>query len=105
MSVPRTVADVIRQHVTLEVEGIDRRYLNVYQPKLQSERGVASFFHYHRGHLFASSALMDPITKDFIQQIETFVQQHGVELITCGKGQRKNDLAADYRALFQGSDG
>jgi hypothetical protein len=25
MSVPRTVAEVIREHVTLEVEGIDRR--------------------------------------------------------------------------------
>src|SRR5258707_1367385 len=47
MSVPRTVAEVIHQHVTLEVEGIDRMYLNVYQPRLQSERGVASFFRYH----------------------------------------------------------
>jgi hypothetical protein len=105
MSVPRTVADVIRQHVTLEVEGIDRMYLNVYQPKLQSERGVASFFRYHRGQRFASSALMDPITKDFLQQIETFVQQQDVDLVTFGKGQRKDDLAADYRARFQGSEG
>ena len=32
MSLPRTVADVLRDHVTLEVEGIDRMYLNVYQP-------------------------------------------------------------------------
>jgi hypothetical protein len=38
MSVPRTVAAVIRQHVTLEVEGIDRMYLNIYQPNLQSEK-------------------------------------------------------------------
>jgi hypothetical protein len=30
MSVARTVTEVIRQHVTLEVEGIDRMYLNVY---------------------------------------------------------------------------
>jgi hypothetical protein len=29
MSIPRSVADVIRGHVTLEVEGIDRMYLNV----------------------------------------------------------------------------
>ena len=55
MSVPRTVADVIRHHVTLEVEGIDRMYLNVYQPKLQHEAGVAAFFRFHRGHTFASS--------------------------------------------------
>jgi hypothetical protein len=43
MSVARTVAEVIRQHVTLEVESIDRMYLNVYQPMLPSERGVALF--------------------------------------------------------------
>lgn len=37
MNVPRTVAEVIRDHVTLEVEGIDRMYLNVHQPKLQTD--------------------------------------------------------------------
>ena len=66
MSVPRTVADVLRRHVTLEVEGIDRMYLNVYQPRLQCEGQVAAFFRCHRGHTFASSALMDPMTKAFI---------------------------------------
>src|SRR5438552_12790423 len=40
MSIPRSVADVIQNHVTLEVEGIDRMYLNVYQPKLQMEKGA-----------------------------------------------------------------
>jgi hypothetical protein len=105
MSLPRSVAEVIREHVTLEVEGIDRMYLNVYQPKLQSERGVASFLRFHRGHLFASSALMDPITKDFIQRIEGFAQQHGLDLLTFGKKQRKDDVAAAYRARFQGSEG
>ncbi len=60
MSIARTVTEVIRQHVTLEVESIDRLYLNVYQPRLQSGRGVASFLRFHRGHTFASSALMDP---------------------------------------------
>ena len=35
MSLPRTVADVLNEHVTLEVECIDRMYLNVYQPRLQ----------------------------------------------------------------------
>ena len=43
MSIPRSVADVLENHVTLEVEGIDRMYLNVYQPKLQMEKGAACF--------------------------------------------------------------
>jgi hypothetical protein len=29
MSLPQTVADILSKHVTLEVEGIDRMYLNV----------------------------------------------------------------------------
>ena len=59
MTLPRSVADVLKDHVTLEVEGIDRMYLNVYQPRLQTDRGVAAFFRFHRGETFASSALMD----------------------------------------------
>jgi hypothetical protein len=43
MSIPQTVAEVLREHVTLEVEGIDRMYLNVYVPALQRAGGVASF--------------------------------------------------------------
>jgi len=66
MSLPRSVAEVLKQHVTLGVEGIDLLYLNVNQPRLQTDRGVAAFFRYHRGATFASSVLMDPISKSFI---------------------------------------
>ena len=62
-------------HVTLEVESIDRMYLNVYQPRLQFDRGVVSYFRFHRGHTFASSALMKPISNAFIADVERFIQQ------------------------------
>jgi hypothetical protein len=32
MSVPRRVSEVLTDHVTLEVEGIGRMYLNAYMP-------------------------------------------------------------------------
>ena len=105
MSVPRTVAEVIAQHVTLEVEGIDRMYLNVYQPKLQTPQAVAAFFRFHRGHTFASSVLMEPISKAFIRQLEAFAQRQGIDLITFAKGERKDDRAARYRARCQGQEG
>ena len=35
MSIPRTVTEVLKEHVTLEVEGIDRMYLNVYVPAIR----------------------------------------------------------------------
>ena len=105
MSLPRTVAAVLREHVTLEVEGIDRMYLNVYMADLQREQGVVWFLRHHRGHPFASSALMDPISKAFIAAIEGFVKRHGVPLLSFAKGQRKDDVAAEYRAAFTGAEG
>ncbi len=47
MSLPRSVAEVLREHVTLELESIDRMYFNVYVPQLQREPGVATFFRVH----------------------------------------------------------
>ena len=40
MTIPQSVAEILKQHVTLEVEGIDRIYLNVYVPRLQIVEGV-----------------------------------------------------------------
>src|SRR5271170_5351286 len=105
MSVPRTVAEVIREHVTLEVEGIDRMYLNVYQPKLQHDRGVITFFRYHRKQPVVSSALMEPISTAFVKNIEAFVQENGIPFFTFDKRQRKDDVAAAYRASSPGSEG
>jgi len=105
MSIPRTVADVLRQHVTLEVEGIDRMYLNVYVPALQRAGGVASFFRFHLGNRFASSALMDPITKAFLAHMEQFAKQEEVPVVHFEKGQRKDDVAAAYRKKFRGEEG
>jgi len=105
MSVPRTVAEVIREHVTLEVEGIDRMYLNVYQPKLQHEGGVASFFRFHRGYTFASSVLMEPISAAFIAAVEAFVEKNAIPMVTFAKKQRKDDIAAQYRARSDGREG
>ena len=105
MSVARSVAEVLSEHVTLAIEGIDRMYLNGYVPKLQYEMGVVGFFRKHLGYTFASSALMDPITKRFIASIEAFVRERGVPLIPFKKGQRKDTVAASYRARFVPEEG
>src|SRR5664279_2587691 len=105
MSLSRSVFEVLSQHVTLEVEGIDRMYLNVFVPALQRAGGVASLFRFHRGHRFASSALMDPITKAFIAQMEQFAKQEEVPIVAFKKGQRKDDVAAEYRKKFTAQEG
>jgi len=105
MTVARSVSDVLDDHVTLEVECIDRMYLNVYQPRLQHVNGVVWFFRGHRGATFASSALMDPISKGFVAGIHRFCRERDVPLVDFVKGQRKDDLAHEYLADFQVEEG
>jgi hypothetical protein len=105
MSVPRSVAQILREHVTLKVESLDRMYLNVYIPRLQHERGVVGFFRFHRGHPFASSALMEPISKAFIRALEAFAAQAAVPLLTFAPRQRKDDVMAEHLARFTAAEG
>ena len=105
MTLARTVSDVLAEHVTLGLECIDRLFLNVFQPRLQHVNGVVSFFRVHRGATFASSALMDPITKEFVGAIHRFCGDQDVPLIDFPKGVRKDDLAHDYLAAFAGEEG
>jgi hypothetical protein len=104
MTLPRSVADVLDRHVTFEIESIDRMYLNVYQPLLQYPRGAAGFFHFHRGHQFASSALMAPMTKAFVTSIHDFVDRHGLDLVHFAKDQRKDDVTQSYLADHDGTE-
>ena len=105
MSLPRTVDEILSGHTTLEVESIDRMYLNVYVPGLQYESGVAALFRAHRGQLFASSALMAPMSQAFVAAIDALVAEHALPLISFAKGQRKDDVMAEHLGQFTGDEG
>ena len=105
MSILQSVAEVLRKHVVVEVEGIDRMYLNVYQPKLQTEKQAACFFRYERGQPVASSSLMGVMTNAFLRQVESFIERHQIPVVAFKKGQRKDDVALEHLARFQGNEG
>src|SRR6266496_5533431 len=105
MTVPRTVAEILRDHVALEVEGIDRMYLNAVVPILQTEGGIAWFFREVRGYSFASSALMAPMTRGFVDALESFARSNHLDVVTFEKKQRKEDVAAEYLRRFRGEEG
>jgi hypothetical protein len=104
MTLPRSVADVLSGHVLFELESIDRMYLNVWQPRLQHGAGAAAFFTSHRGFAYASTALMDPMTRAFVADIHHFTDASGLDLVHFGK-ERKDDLTQRYLAGFTGTEG
>jgi hypothetical protein len=96
--VSQNVAEIIQKHVTLEVESIDRMYLNGYVPGLQTEGGFVHFVRKHLGYPIASTAVISPLSKAFVQAIEAFAKQQ-VDVVTFGKHQRKDDVTS-YQRLF-----
>jgi hypothetical protein len=87
------------------LECIDRIYLNPYEPKLMWPGGVVGFFKGHRQMPFASSALMDPISKEFVADIHRFIKNEGLDLVHFAAAQRKDDVALAYLAEHDGTEG
>jgi hypothetical protein len=104
MTVARSAGDVLSDHTVFEIECIDRMYLNVWVPRLAYGAGVQGFFVGHRGHHYASTALMDPMTKAFVADVHGFVGARGLELVSFGK-ERKDDVAQQFLARFTGTEG
>ena len=105
MTIARTVAEVLEDHVTLEIEGIQRMYLNLYVPILQCPRGGRLLWSKHRGHRFASSALMAPMTVEFVRSIKRFAKVEGIDIVSFKKRQREDDVAREYLEKFPGEEG
>ena len=100
-----SLASIMRDQVALSVTCLDRLYLNGYVPTLQSPGQLVRFCREHLGKPIASPALFRPLHDRFVNDVETFAQQQRVPLIHFVRGQRKDDVAAGYRARFQAAEG
>lgn len=99
------VHELIRDHVTLSIRCLDRLYLHAYLPKLQTSGGLCYFLRDHLGHPIPSPALFAPMLDRFVGAIKTYATAQDVPLITFERGQRKDDVVADYRARRPMADG
>ena len=101
----QTVRELLEGKVVLDIEGIDRLYLNLYQPMLQTGGGVTTFFKGHRGAKVASTTLMAPMTHTFVKAIHDFAKREGVEIVAFDKGQRKDEVTRERLKTFCASEG
>jgi hypothetical protein len=104
MTLPRSVSEVLAARVQSEIESIDRMYLNVFVPELQRTGQVVGFLMRHRGAPIASTALVAPMSKQFVADVYEFAAAHDVPVVHFGKGQRKDDVMREHLAEFTGTD-
>src|SRR5436190_7447108 len=91
-----TVNDVLDGHVVLDIECLDRVYLNAYVPILQSSGQVVAFMTQHLGMPIPSPALMEKISTRFRRAVESFAEANGIPWVRFEKDARKADVMAPY---------
>jgi len=101
----KNVAEILQDHVTFELEAIDRLYLNAYVPSLQTGGGFVYFVKTQLGARVPSTMMVAPMTERFVAAIDRFVTTERIDLVTFEKGQRKDDIARQYLARCEAEEG
>jgi hypothetical protein len=100
-----TIDELLREHVTLEIECLDRLYLNGYVPTLQMSGQLVTFLTQHRGQPIPSPALLQRMGDAFVQATRDFAAAQQIPLLHFERGVRKDDVAAEQRAQFARAEG
>lgn len=99
------INDLLRQHVTLDIECLDRMYLNGYVPNLQVPGQLVNFLMHHRGNPIPSPALLRQMGDAFLRSLQAFAQQSNIPIVHFERGARKDDVAAEHRNSFTAAEG
>ena len=99
------IETVLRDCVTLNVDCIDRLYLNGYIPLLQRPGNLWWFFHEHRRQPFMSPTLITQANDAFVASIRAFADEHQVPIVHFERGVRKEDVAQQRLAKWKGGEG
>ena len=92
MAATVTVNDLLDGHVVLDIECLDRIYLNGYVPNLQVAGQVASFMTQHLGYPIPSPAIMEKIGTRFRRAVSEFAEAEHIPVVRFGKNDRKIEV-------------
>jgi hypothetical protein len=99
------IETILRDHVTLQLECIDRLYLGGYVPALQRPGQLAYFLRDHRGYPVPSPALLNQMTERFVGSIKEFARRHQIPVVHFDPKERKDDVAKRRLARFRRDEG
>ena len=90
-------ADILDGHVSLDIECLDRIYLNGYVPNLQVGGQVVQFLAL-RGFPIPSPVVVGRIGDQFRRAVRSFADANQIPMIKFGKGDRKVERMRPYLA-------
>jgi len=82
------INDVLTGHVGLDLDCIDRLYLNCYVPNMAVGGQVARFLTEHLGNPIPSPALLEKIGNRFRREVKAFAAEHEIPILQLKKPDR-----------------
>lgn len=95
-----TVKDVLTDKVTLDIECVDRVYMNEYVKSLQLPGGLIIFIRELLGFPIPSPIVLPPVTKRFRAAVEKFASDQGLTIVDFARNEAKDDTARLHLAKF-----
>src|SRR5579859_7910885 len=93
-----TVNDMLEGHVVLDIECLDRIYLNAYVPILQTSAQVVAFLSGHLGFPFPSPVLFRQLGERFRRAVGSFAEANGIPWVRFGKDETKLEIMQPHLA-------
>jgi hypothetical protein len=100
-----TVKEILTNKIALDIECVDRVYLNGYIKYLQLPGGMITFIREQMGFPIPSPILLPPFTNEFRTRVEKYAKEQGIDIVDFAKGEDKDEKAHLQLAKFEKKEG
>src|SRR5580692_13028877 len=100
-----TIPELLDGHITLEVECIDRLYLNGYIPKLVTGPQLSGFMRFQLEKPVPSPVVLGQVSEKFREAVNTLAEREEIPIHHFDHKERKDDVANNFREQRQVCDG
>jgi len=100
-----TIPELLDGHITLEIECLDRLYLNGYIGKLATGPGLSMFMRFQLEKPVPSPVVLGQVSERFRGAVKTQAEREDIPVYQFHHKERKDDIANHFRRQRQVRDG
>jgi len=100
-----TIKEILTNKLTIDLECIDRVYLNGCVKNLQMAGGLINFIREQMGFPIPSPMLLAPVSEAYRTDVEKFSEEQGLTIVNFAHGEAKDETARAHLAKFDKHSG
>ena len=86
--------DILTNKLSLDIDCVDRVFLNGYVKNLQMAGGLINFIREQMGFPIPSLMLLAPVSEAFRARVDEFAEKQGLTIVNFARGEEKDETQA-----------